>query len=464
MQFDAFGGTEGRMFLGTVDDAVSRYPWTSVSADLETLNHTLIFHSLLGPKLCCRIGNIIYHPAYFKGLLDPDLSPLMELAKSGFIQLQMLDESINKTIEKRLDWGTNSTEAFVQKYQWARGSNIYSALDQVDSALEPGIGKRLYSAKFRDHFLRMISELSPDEDGAFGKVFSRWLDECHGDNLTRSNFERIALRDFSKQPKAIFEAMGTINVVNHYAYGVGMLSDGDDLKPYIDTRELSSLARYTNSYFDEDDDRVIEYERLDELIASRALDTIRQNLQIPSEILEAPEVWPAYARLVVTEDFRFQKNLVLSEIKKLIDGKNSPAATNSLRDACREYSKYITNELELKNSKSISPVFELSIKFGGETAQELASGGFGAALKSIATGAVASGGLLASGTEAATGVAAGLFVSFAASQTGPKIRRLVDSMTAHDGPHNRIESIRMNNAILGALSIKRIEPDWGKEY
>lgn len=83
---------ENRMFVGTFDDSVSRYPWADMRADVSYLNRVLIFHALLGTRLCSRIGSILYHEPYRIALMDETVSPLRELTRAGFMQLQMIGQ------------------------------------------------------------------------------------------------------------------------------------------------------------------------------------------------------------------------------------------------------------------------------------------------------------------------------------------------------------------------------------
>jgi hypothetical protein len=76
-----------RMFAGSLDDSVSRNPWKYHIADLESLNRYLIENALFGPRLCARIGNILYHPPYFDALLNEEKSPLLPMIRSGFFQI-----------------------------------------------------------------------------------------------------------------------------------------------------------------------------------------------------------------------------------------------------------------------------------------------------------------------------------------------------------------------------------------
>ena len=113
-----------RLFLGSLDDSVSRYPW-SQEHDLESLNHLLITNAIIGPSLCCRIGNILYHETNYDrtddqnsiiNALNINRSPLVHLARSGFFQIQTKVEGINDSISRRLELGTNSTIRFCEYF------------------------------------------------------------------------------------------------------------------------------------------------------------------------------------------------------------------------------------------------------------------------------------------------------------------------------------------------------------
>src|SRR4028119_794541 len=99
---------KGRMYLGSFDDSVSRHPWLHSQTSASSLTRHLILQSLLGPPVCFRIGNILYHEEYFQALLKNEI-PIIDLARSGFVQIHTKGETINKTIELRLRHGTNST-------------------------------------------------------------------------------------------------------------------------------------------------------------------------------------------------------------------------------------------------------------------------------------------------------------------------------------------------------------------
>jgi hypothetical protein len=92
-------GTGRRIYIGTLDDSVSRYPWKGHEPDLAFLNKLLIDSALFGPPFCARVGNILYHDVYFEALRKPESSPLRAFLKSGFFQMQMRKDTINDTIQ-----------------------------------------------------------------------------------------------------------------------------------------------------------------------------------------------------------------------------------------------------------------------------------------------------------------------------------------------------------------------------
>lgn len=371
----------GRMYLGSFDDSVSRYPWLHSQPTATGLTRHLILQSLLGPPVCFRIGNLLYHKQYFQALMKNEL-PIIDLARSGFVQIHTKRNTINKTIELRVRQGTNSTERWVNEYQWARGSEMYKKITELDRQLKPGIGKRRYSPTFNKafgHFLRLAKVEDVPE---FQKIYQLWLDEGKDGALTRSDFEKICQREFSN-PVAIREAMSIINSVNHYAYGVGLFKIED--RPLIDTSELLSLRRYTNG-FGGDDGRLVDFEVIEEVVRNRILSVVAEGLSISTQLLQPGPHWAKYAELLHLDNnsssaiaFRVLKVRICDAIRQCVNGQNLATQRVLLKQSCEDLSEIVRKHVGFQKGNEGEIIVNLGVRaakyVGKKAAYSALSGG-----------------------------------------------------------------------------------------
>lgn len=447
----------GRMYLGTLDDSVTRYPWDGSHADVQSLSATLIYHALLGPRLCCRIGNLLYHPVYLQACLGESPSPLLDLCRTGFFQIHMREESINQTIESRLDDGTNSTLAFREHHDWRRGSRIYQQLDELHGRLTE-VGRRKYNAQFHSAFQMFVDRAAPTASPAFGKVYERWNARFSGRQRTRSNFELLCLELFpqASDRESRRAAMTVVNSANHYGYGVGMaqLWKETNERPFVDTRELAALNNITRSVLG-DDERKLSYERLHELAVTRAFDIVQKNLVVPLALFYSPEMWAKFAPLLdiqggtrASREYRDLKLLVLLRIKRLLESDNVEFDKQRLRDSCREFSHFIRAAIGDGTAGTVGINAELSLpkRVAAAVGQTLSSEALSAVAREVVPGVPGK----------AVELAANVVVSVFAGDVGNPIRRKIDE--AYARPTSSRDFYDQNlGPFLNTLSIKQID-------
>jgi hypothetical protein len=371
----------GRMYLGSFDDSVSRHPWLHSQTSAYSLTRHLILQSLLGPPVCFRIGNILYHEEYFQALLRNEI-PIVDLARSGFVQIHTKGETINKTIELRLRQGTNSTERWVREHRWAPGSDVYRAITRIDRQLQSGVGKRRYSPAFNKafgHFLRLAGAEDAPE---FRKIYELWVREGKEGSLTRSDFEKICEREFTNR-LAIDEAMSIINSVNHYAYGVGLFKIEE--RPLIDTSELLSLRGYTTG-FGGDDGRLVEFDVIEEVVRNRILNVISEGLSISGQLLHPGPHWARYAELLHLDNnsaaavaFRALKVRICDAIRQCVNGQNLAAQRILLKQSCEDLSAIVRGHLGFKPIAERNVIVGLGVRaakyVGRKAAYSVLTGG-----------------------------------------------------------------------------------------
>ena len=359
-----------------MDDSVSRYPWINHTPNLEFLNKLLIDSALFGPPFCARVGNILYHNEYFEALRRPDKSPLRAFLRSGFFQMQMRKETINDTIQSRLDEGTNSTRDFDKKYAWSQDPEIRRELDLIDGELAPEKGKTSYSGNFRPFFAKLSSivhsDIDPSAQGMILPVFDLWAEkhERFGQEMTRSNFEHCAI-ELLKTGKIedILTPMRLINAVNHFAYGLGMSDASATAEISIETAPLHSLSEMcSQERFIEPDEakRIASKHEVDKLVGAVGL------IQIPGNLLKEQEYWNKLAALVDTQNsekeaelFRNKKQMLLLEIDAFMLSPDEYDKTRFIH-ACKEYDKILAAALGIKKTWFGSAKLELRF-FASET-------------------------------------------------------------------------------------------------
>ncbi len=375
-----------RVFLGMLDDSVTRYGWVGLKSNADTLNLTLIEGALLGTKSCARIGNILYHSDYLAALMGEIPSPIIPMMQSGFFQIQMLKPSINETIAERLKIGTNSTKVFVEKKDWHVGSDLYGELEKIDSSLTDGLGKVAYNGDFKPFFRIMMLDLCaslPAQKGDTKKIFETWMEEFSTPDqlaLSRSNFEETAKRlKVDGEVQDIREAMWLANAANHYAYGAGMARDSQAGHVMVQTtphQDLASICASGDSLDAERANEGLAFIEKDAVLAK-----LSTKLRIPRGIEADPSLWRKLADLVNEENdyssavqFRNAKAGLLNAIQCVFLDPG-PQSRKWLNEKADYYSEKLYSGLGIKRSvgevigdKLSVIVSELKTRTAGELA------------------------------------------------------------------------------------------------
>ncbi len=278
-----------RVFLGSVDDSVSRNPWGGYKPSLSYLNNRLVDSVLFGSPVSMRIGNLVYQDEYLDALINPSSSQLFELAKVGFVQLQMKRNSINDAIAARVTAKTKSALDFKNKHHWYHGSDSYRALAQVDRALTDGVGKLKYSGEFNRYFRAIMKESAEGGTDAFRMVYQEWHKRpAEGQEpRTRDWFEKDAHRILEGNRSRIHEAMWVANAANHYAYSLQFIDNtgGSEGLPMVETTQFDRHADVCSRR------QALPTELAEELLAKAALtDPINLALSIVNVPLQAYDV------------------------------------------------------------------------------------------------------------------------------------------------------------------------------
>lgn len=414
----------GRMYLGSFDDSVSRHGWLHTRATASALTRHLLLQSMLGPPVCFRIGNLLYHDAYFEALRIGAI-PIIELARTGFVQIHTKGATINKTIALRQKQGTNSTEKWIRDHNWSRGSDVYREMTRIDRQLKPNIGKRQYSPSFNKSFGLFAKLASQEESAEFQRIYKIWLSEGQEGALTRSDYERICERVL-KTRLEIKEAMSIINSVNHYAYGVGLFKI--ERQPLIDTSEIMSLRRYTTG-FGGDDGRPVKFDVLDELIRNRVLTVISEGLSVAEDMLHPGPHWARYAELLDLDNtapnavaFRALKVRIVDAIRQCVNGNNLKIQRVLLKENCEEFSAVIRKQIGSDNRKENNVLVGLGVRVAKYVAKKVAF--------TSATG----GGADLAGLKDVPGV--DIVVSMIEDGASTAIERIQDSVSVPDAPRN----------------------------
>jgi hypothetical protein len=362
--------SRGRMFLGTFDDSVSRNPWKFLNTESSNLTNTLIYHALLGPRLCCRIGNIIYHPAYFDAFMN-SYTPLNEFASTGFFQFHTKGRSFNDSIEIRKNESTNSTLDWIEKTGWAKGSSVYRAIDNLQTQIGEK-GSIQYSPSFHRHFQFLSDQVVSDSNEHYRHVYSIWSERCLDLNRTRSEFEKICDTEFGMGSENKLSAMSIVNSVNHYAYGLSLssISRQFDEKPIIETNEVMKFNKLTRSLIDSNES--LNSDHLIDMISKKVFDSLYKHLKFPVELFDKPDNWKILASLVGIEhsrksrDFVELKRAVLLEIRNALEGMDSWKGPVELEKACKNYSNFLCKELGTRSSKLARFSMSISLPIVGK--------------------------------------------------------------------------------------------------
>lgn len=456
----------GRMFLGTFDDSVSRSPWGFLDTDASNLTNTLIYHALLGPRLCARVGNILYHQPYFEALTGHS-TPLLEMAASGFFQFHMKGDSFNDTIERRQAERTNSTLAWIQETGWARGTQLHRVLGDIQQRAGSQ-GVRQYSPSFHVLFQTLADRAIIEGTPEYRQIHAVWTQQFRDRNRTRSEFEKLCDATFGPGTASKNAAMSTINSVNHYAYALAMheITERSGETPIVETHELLSFNRLTKSLVDSG--RPLNAEHLESLSEGQVFEVIHRNLRVPVDIFHRPEHWSKLATLAATtdesDDFFVLKSKVILEIGRALEGGPTWKGPLELEKAAREYSRKLRADLGTRSSK-LGAVFVNVIvdKLGAAGIKDALAG---SAKDYAVTGLAGAAGFAANGTTGALaglalGPVANVMIDLIADPTVYRARRIVDRIRY--GPAERTMSSkeysqRFVAPVQSALCIKQITP------
>lgn len=360
---------ETRMFAGTFDDSVGRYPWSGYEPNLANFNRSLIFHAILGPRLCCRIGNILYQSHYYTALVDPDASPLRSLCKAGFIQLQMKGDSINETISLRQKAGTNSTLAFIRQRNWSPSSDTYKIIEDVDKDIQYGVGKIRYNSAFNADFRVIMDRVAGHSYAPFRRIHERWHREFAETERTRSNFEELGKTFFADRREEFVRCMQIVNSVNHYAYGCALKNDFPGVM--IETEEISLLNDLTRTPIGPEES-IIDVDRYDVLIRKGAFDVIGNNLAIPKAFFHHSTSWTALAQALTpdAENAKYRaiikhKKNILFHVDKLLhseEGREQNETIEDLKKHTLAYSQFLFSLVGSRREKKYFMGMEIGIE------------------------------------------------------------------------------------------------------
>jgi hypothetical protein len=290
--------TGDRVYLGSLDDSVSRYPWENLVPSIGHLNRTLIDAALFGAPLCVRVGNLLYQPEYLPALLDSSASPLIDLARVGFIQIQTIRSGINNSIEARIKEGTRSAQEFVAKHDWRPGSVIHDKLCSLDSMLLGSPGVAQYNTDFRRTFRKIMKESVSSGIDEFSRVIEVWLNrpEKGYGYQSRDNFENDAISILGHDAAAVRKAMWVANAANHYAYALHLYNASAGTRPMVETSQFDRHAEVCAIR-----DKVSAEQAKEILGKQDPVNRALEIIQIPEEVYH-PQCWHKLAQLVRPDD------------------------------------------------------------------------------------------------------------------------------------------------------------------
>lgn len=461
----------GRMFLGTFDDSVSRSPWGFLQANGRNLTNTLVYHALLGPRLCSRIGNVLYHKPYFDAFRR-DETPLMHLAATGFFQFHMKGESFNDTIERRRSERTNSTLAWIETTEWSPGSDIFQSLEDLQRRAGDH-GVRQYSPSFHKLFQTLADRALPEGTPEYREIHSRWTQAFQGQGRTRSEFEKLCDQHYGPQSVKKLAAMSTVNSVNHYAYALAMdqiTRDADEI-PIVETKEIVLFNSVTRSLIDSHEP--LSSAHLDELINGEIFELVNRNFRVPLDLFHEPKNWAKLADLVgmtnASSEMIELKRAVLLEIRRCLEGGSNWRGPLDLERACREYSSFLRKEFGRPSSTLGRVTMKLGLDNFASTATKNAA--VDQATNIITGGAIAGASVAGLGVDWQTGAALGgaanwvlknwvnLVIDFIAEPTAYHTRRIVDRVRRDEGKYSNSSKNYADQTMLPliqALCVKQI--------
>lgn len=308
---------------------------------------------LFGAPIGVRIGNLLFQDQYIPALLQPETSPLTELAKVGFVQLQMNSDTITNSIAARIQSKTQSAIAMKEKHSWYHGTPSFNALESLDKALTPGVGKLRYSPDFNRYFRAIMRESAGAGTPAFQQVYAKWIErpETGPDGRTRNHFEQDAHQILS-DARQVREAMWVANAANHYAYGLQFVGSGG-AAPMVETTQFDRHAEVCATR------HALPTEHAEELLAKASLS---DPLNVALSVISVPPgaYDPANAALLA--------NLARSA-PPIADGPFDEKSWRRFRLAKAGLTLAICNYLENPQDQEIRPVQDQARAFNDALSQ-----------------------------------------------------------------------------------------------
>ncbi|GAA4893582.1 hypothetical protein [Ferrimonas pelagia] len=245
-------------YLGTVDDAVARYPW-DLEIDLANFNQMLVRKALLGEPILINDGYLLNLPAARTALMFPEKSPLKALIEANFVRILSRNQDLLALPEQMADRGVESFQRLVKSNEWAT----------LRSTLRPWKGLLATSNNFVnwpnkhishgfDLMIRRTFALSPAQAGLTAVATDTWQRTLAGydalnqydKEATRTRWEQAAIAAVAQtqaSPEALRQLMGLANSAYHYNFGI-CLSNYDALQNgriLVETRYSEAFAALT---------------------------------------------------------------------------------------------------------------------------------------------------------------------------------------------------------------------------
>lgn len=370
-----------RMFLGSLDDSVSRFPWPDLESSLDYLNMRLVHSVLFGSPVCARVGNLLYQDAYLPALLQPETSHLVELAKVGFFQIQTKASAINESIAARVEAGTTSAVEFAQRHGWAPGSQLYQRLETLDAQLGETGGRQQYNGEFNAYFRQLMDESATTAGEAFAKVYARWAQRPNEPaHRTRNHFEQDARAVFGDDEAPLNEAMAAANAANHYAYAMALAEShgGSARMPMVETTQLPAhgdLCADQHAVHPEIAEAVLEQQKRKDPI-----NAVLNQINIPQAAYH-PSMAPRLAKLAVLngeglksaertrwQDFTRAKVELVAEINRYL---NDPSRRDLARltEAAHVYQSALYEGLGVREESAIRMAARFKLHKAVQTVQ-----------------------------------------------------------------------------------------------
>jgi hypothetical protein len=405
-----------RVFMGNLDDSVSRYPFKNRDVDIKFLNRRLVDQVLFGAPVCIRVGNLLYQSEYLEAIKNSNASPLIALAKVGFVQIQMKGPTINESIQARLVTKTQSAIDMVKKEKWKPGSDLYLHLEKLDAELSGTGGKLQYEGKFNKYFRGIMTKSESEVTDEFLEVLKIWLERGTSDEeLRRDRFEKIAIELFAPDTTKIRRAMWVANAANHWAYVIELAAkDGkiSDRMPMVETTQFdrhADVCAHRQPIPTEMAEEIFERQNRKDPV-NLALNMI----QIPQRVYDDPDLASKLATIAraqptdekdrdyrLHQEFLNAKNDLISCINRYLSDPSS-LSSREIAERAQTYQKVLYEALGTKEESDL----RLSARF--ILRKTLASGPEEVAKATIGGGAGAVVGAGAAVVSGPVGLAAGI--------------------------------------------------------